>query len=120
VGIQEDYLMTNSIAVALLASFALMLPAASAAADSCSDQIAKFQQAMPHDVRGALPIHGTAPQSIAAQLNHQPTPKSVREAQEGARAQVIDTLARARMLSAEGKEQACQAAIAKAKLLINP
>src|SRR3954471_13089543 len=53
----------------------------------------------------------TAPQSVAAQLGHQPTPASVERAQRAAQSKFADMLARARMLAAEGKRAACLQAV---------
>jgi len=112
--------MTNSIVTPLLLSLTLMLPGAAAAVAPCSGQITELQQTLRHDAGEAPPFSGTASQSIDAQLSRQPTPASIQQAEEGERAQVIDTLVQAQTLSAEGREQACRAAIAKAKLLLDP
>jgi hypothetical protein len=63
---------------------------------------------------------GTAPQSVDAQLEHQPTPVSVESAEHKARNEVASVLAQAKALDAEGKPNECLAALAKAKLLLNP
>ena len=88
--------------------------------DPCSDQIAKLQQVIARDAEEGLPFSGMGAQSIAAQLKRQPTPASVHQAEEEARAQVIYSLSQARTLSAQGKNQACKAAVAKTKLLLRP
>ena len=61
----------------------LSIGAANAA--SCAQDIEKFQNALPRDENGDPTFVGTARQSIAAQLEHQPTPISVERAKKDAR-----------------------------------
>jgi hypothetical protein len=58
----------------------------------------------------------TAPQSIAAQLEHQPTPGSVKRAEEGAEAAFEAGLMHAERLDARGDRAGCRRALADAKL----
>jgi hypothetical protein len=60
-----------------------------------------------------------APQSIGAQLNHQPTPGSVKRAQERAKVTFAATLARAKRLDARGNRAGCTRALAAAKRMYN-
>jgi hypothetical protein len=98
--------------IAALCGFAV----ASANASECSTQVAQLQQS----VAGSPGIVGTAPQSLGAQLDHQPTPASVANAKQNARSDVIAVLERAKDFDAEGKASECWDALGKAKLLLNP
>jgi len=57
-------------------------------------------------------------QSVDAQLHRQPTPDSVRRAEESAQRRLAAVLARARTLSAEGKTPECLQAVDEAKLIL--
>jgi hypothetical protein len=91
-----------------------------ASAGPCTDEIAKFQNALPRDKNGEPAFVGTAPQSIGAQLEHQPTRVSVERAKKQAQAQIYSVLAQAEASNSEGKQGECKDAIARAKLLLNP
>jgi hypothetical protein len=108
--------MNRRIAVASIAAFALGLGAASAHAGPCSSQIAQFEKAVRQSANnpGAGP---TAPQSIGAQLGQQPTPGSVKRADERAQATFETTLARAKRLDSRGDRAGCKRALAQAKRL---
>jgi len=54
----------------------------------------------------------TAPQSVGAQLGHQPTPASVRQAEQQAQSSFEATLARARALDGEGRHAECMQIVA--------
>lgn len=60
----------------------------------------------------------TAPQSIGAQLGHQPTPSSVESARQEAQSRFSSTLARARELAAEGKSAECMEAVTNARRML--
>jgi hypothetical protein len=87
-----------------------------AQAGECSGQIAEMQQAL--EKQPALV--GTAPQSIGAQLSRQPTPSSVAQAEAHSKSDVAKMLEQAKALDAQGKESECMAALAKARLVLNP
>jgi hypothetical protein len=108
--------MNRCIAAAAIAVFALGLGVASAHAGPCSSQIAQFEKAVRQSANdpGAGP---TAPQSIGAQLGQQPTPGSVKRADERAQATFDTTLARAKRLDAQGNRAGCKRALAQAKRL---
>src|ERR1700719_1858465 len=72
------------------------------------------------DKNGEPTFVGTAPQSIAAQLEHQPTRESVEHAKKQAQAQILMVVTQAEALDSEGKKSECRNALAKAKLLLNP
>jgi hypothetical protein len=91
-----------------------------AQAGPCSKQIAQVEQA----IRQAQPRSGpggggepSAPQSIGAQLHHQPTPGSVQSAERMANADGDAALERARKADAAGDAPACTKALAEAKAL---
>jgi hypothetical protein len=58
------------------------------------------------------------PQSIDAQLHHQPTRESVRRAEENARLRFATILARAKILNAEGKTTECMRSVTEAKRVL--
>ena len=88
-------------------------------ARSCEAEIERLQsEAANSSVRT---ISGpTAPQSVAAQLGHQPTPASVARAQQEAQSRLAETLARARILGSEGKSAECMQAVANARQMLEP
>jgi hypothetical protein len=104
--------MSPSI-MALVVSIALGLAMTSAHASACGDEIAQLEKAMSEKRAAAAP---TAPQSIGAQLGHQPTPESMRRAEAAATTGVDDILNRAKALDAEGKTKECMDLVATARL----
>jgi hypothetical protein len=72
------------------------------------------------ETKTVSPPSFTAPQSIAAQLEHQPTHESVEHAKKQAQAQILMVVTQAEALDSEGKKSECRNALAKAKLLLNP
>jgi hypothetical protein len=70
--------------------------------------------------RGYQPDAGPfAPQSIGAQIDRQPTPSSVKRAEERAQAKFAATLARAKRFDARGDRAGCTRALAVAKEMYN-
>ena len=106
--------MDGRVATAFIAAFALVLSVASAHAGPCSNKIAQFEKAVQQSAKkpGAGP---TAPQSIGAQLDRQPTPGSVKQAEESAQATFETVMARAKQLDARGDRAGCTRALAQAK-----
>jgi hypothetical protein len=93
----------------------LLLGITSVDAGPCTTAIAKFEKAVRQSAND--PEAGpTAPQSIAAQLEHQPTPGSVKRAEEGAEAAFEAGLMHAERLDARGDRAGCRRALADAKL----
>lgn len=85
-----------------------------AQAGPCTTQIAEVERYLSR----LTPGHAsgpTAPQSIGAQLHHQPTPGSVQGAENKAREMAEAALERARKADADGNADACQKALAEAK-----
>jgi hypothetical protein len=93
----------------------LGLKIASAAAGPCAQQISDFEQVVRQ--AGKNPDAGpTARETVAAQLSHQPTPRSVQEAEQQAQETFQHALARAKALDAKD-DPSCVQALAKAKEL---
>ena len=89
--------------LALLAALAFALPAPALAA-SCADMVAGAEAYLAAHPDKA----GTRPQTVDAQLQHQPTPKSVAKAKMSSREHLADSLARAKAMQAAGDEAGCQ------------
>jgi hypothetical protein len=103
---------------ALTAIAVLGLGLTAAQAGPCSKKIAQFEQTVRQSA-GDPNAGPMAPQSIGAQLNEQPTPGSVKRAQERAQATFAATLARAKRLDARGNRAGCTRALAAAKRMYN-
>jgi hypothetical protein len=85
-----------------------------AQAGPCSEGIAEFEAAMRRSAGN--PNAGlTAPQSVGAQLDRQPTPDSLKRAQERLQAKFSATMARAKRLDAKGDRAGCARALSAAK-----
>jgi hypothetical protein len=98
------------LSLIMIACATIGLHVASAYAGTCSDGIAQLE---------ALDqLMATLPQSIGAQLHHQPTRDSVRRAEEIARA-LPSILARAQILNTAGKTTECIQFVAEAKRLLS-
>ena len=104
--------------VTLLVSAALGLSVAAAHAGPCSSKIAQFEQVVRQSA-GNPNAGPMAPQSIGAQLDRQPTPASMRRAEQQAQATFAATLARAKRLDAQGNRAGCTRALAAAKRMYN-
>ena len=111
--------MTRNGALGIIA-LASTLCIATASAGPCAGEIADFRNSLSRDKNGEPTFVGTAPQSIAAQLEHQPTHESVEHAKKQAQAQILMVVTQAEALDSEGKKSECRNALAKAKLLLNP
>jgi hypothetical protein len=94
---------------------ALGLGVASAHASPCGDEIARLERA--NRQAESNPDTGpTGPQSIGAQLGHQPTPETVRRAEAASESSFAAILNRAKAFDAQGKSAKCMEAVAAAKL----
>jgi hypothetical protein len=112
---------TVSAALIAAATGAAMLCAVDPArAGPCTAQIAQVEQQI-HKAQAAASPGGagtpSAPQSIGAQLHHQPTAQSIQQAQNMAAARAAAAIERARKADAEGDAQACTGALNDAKQL---
>ena len=108
----------SRLSATLLVAAALGLSVAAAHAGPCSSRIAQFEQAVRQSA-GNPNAGPMAPQSIGAQLDRQPTPASVRRAEEQAKAAFAATLARAKRLDKQGNRVGCTRALAAAKRMYN-
>lgn len=104
----------HSILRSILASTLICLSISCVLAGPCSSEIAKIEGVMRDPGSGIGP---TNPQSLAAQLHHQPTPSSVARAEKRADARYIEAMARARALDAEGNPR-CMGVVTEIKDLI--
>jgi hypothetical protein len=94
----------------------LVAGAMNAQAGPCTARIAEIERFVQSSAPG--PDTGpSAPQSVGAQLHHQPTPGSVEGAEHRARADGLAALNRARQADAAGDAAACAKAIEEAKLI---
>jgi hypothetical protein len=106
-----------SVALAL----SLTLPVGAAArAGSCADKVAALRASLQQTGNRGGAFVGTAPQSVDAQLEHQPTPASVERAKKNASARIEALLAQAERLDALGEPRECERALQTAKVLLNP
>src|ERR1700684_1149113 len=76
----------------------------------CTSQIEELERLIGHASSSAK-SGPTAPQSIAAQLHHQPTPETVRNAERKANADVGAALQRARQADTDDNSAACARAL---------
>jgi hypothetical protein len=89
---------------------------APAAAGPCTDQIAQLEQRVRQSAKN--PTAGpTAPQTLAAQLQRQPTPQSVKQAEDSARANFDAIIARAKTQDESGDHASCAKAVEEARLV---
>jgi hypothetical protein len=110
--------MNRRATTVVLVAAALCLGVASAQAGPCSSEIALFEQAVRQST-GNPNAGPFAPQSIGAQLDQQPTPASIRRAQQRAQATFNATMARAKRLDARGDSSGCNLALTAAKRMYN-
>ncbi|MDR3421010.1 MAG: hypothetical protein P4L80_07185 [Xanthobacteraceae bacterium] len=102
--------------VVMLAAVPVIGSTVMASAGPCTTQIAEVDRYIQRTKPG--PASGpTAPQSIGAQLHHQPTPSSVESAENQARQAAAAALERARSADAAGDAAACRKALDQAKEL---
>jgi len=103
---------------AILIVAAVFLCIASAHAGPCSNKIAQFEEAVRQSASN--PNAGPrARQSIAAQMDRQPTPASIKRAEKRARAKFDATLARAKRLDFRGDRSGCMQALTAAEDMYN-
>lgn len=93
----------------------------SAKAQSCLEQIVALQGAIPQsELNAALSAGPSEPQSVGAQLSHQPTPGSVAAA-EGSQPKLSGAMAalnKAQNLQAAGDREGCLKAVEEARKLL--
>src|SRR5262245_22626439 len=103
---------------AALVAAAVCLGVVPAHAGPCTSKIAQFEQAVRQSA-GNPNAGPMAPQSIGAQLDRQPTPGSIKRADESAQATFAATMARAKRLDARGDRAGCKRALTAAKRMYN-
>jgi hypothetical protein len=97
-------------------SATLLLAMVAANAGPCTEQIARLQAQI--SVSAPDPATGpTAPQTVGAQLHHQPTPNTVQRSEAVANADADAALDRARKADAEGNADRCDEALREARRL---
>lgn len=98
----------------LIVGATMCLTIGSAYSGPCSNQIAQFETAVRQSAND--PNAGpTLPQSVGAQIDRQPTPGTVKQAEKLAQRKFERTLARAKRLDARGDSAGCARALADAK-----
>src|SRR3977135_1247277 len=96
----------------ICAVFCLNITAARAG--PCSEDIAQLEAAVRRSAGN--PNAGlTAPQSVGAQLGHQPTPESLKRTDERLQPKFSATMARAKRYDAQGERVGCTRALSAAK-----
>ena len=104
---------------ATLISGALLVPSAAPAnAESCSSEVTQFEDVVRHS-ENSQAAGPAAPQSIDAQLGHQPTARSVMRAERQAQTEFAASLARAKKFAARGDDAECMQALGVAKLMFD-
>ena len=115
--------MPNSKSIRRSASFGLLIATTAAAllcgsgaahSGPCTSQIEELERQIGHGSSSAK-SGPTAPQSIEAQLHHQPTPVAVQNAESQARADADAALRRAQKADTDGSAAACVIASEEAK-----
>jgi len=102
------------IAAGLVLGAALGLYPTFAKAGPCSTDIAQFEAAIRESAGN--PVAGlTAPQSVAAQNDRQPTVASIKKAERDLRARFAATMAQAKRLDARKDRTGCERALSTAK-----
>jgi len=96
----------------------LALSIRSAFAGPCSEDIAQFENTLRNSA-GNPDAGPTLPQSVGAQLGHQPTERSVKRAEARAQTRFNTKLARAKQLDARGSAK-CAKALNDAKQIFAP
>src|SRR5260370_23467468 len=106
--------MSSPGMTAALVGAVLALAATNAWAGPCTSDIAEFEAAIARSQGN--PLAGlTAPQSVGAQLEHQPTPASVKAAQARLKKTFAATMARSKRHDAQCNRAACPRELAAAK-----
>jgi hypothetical protein len=110
--------MTRKTPAILIVGATLALGIVSAHAGPCAADIAQFESTVRNSAKNpdAGPM---GPQTIGAQLGHEPTPASIKRAEEQAQTRFDTTLARAKTLDEQGNGAECAQALGDAKLMFH-
>jgi hypothetical protein len=106
--------------ILVFAAVAVIGGGVAAQAGPCSTEISQVEQRIRAAQAAASPGgagDASAPQSVGAQLHHQPTPGSVQSAERVANADGEAALARARDADAAGDARACTKALSEARAI---
>jgi hypothetical protein len=107
---------SQSFVLALAFATTSIMDIARAHAGPCTADIKQFEQEIRRS--GRNPNAGPmAPQTVGAQLGHQPTPTSVRQAEKHAQAAFASALMSAKRFDTRGDRAACMRALTRAKRL---
>ena len=104
------------VALAALVGAALAGAAQGAPAGSCDDMVARFDAYLKAHPNAT----GGLPQSVGAQLMHQPTRDSLDKAKKQGRAHLQALLAKARAEQQAKDESGCQATLAEVQWMLQP
>ena len=100
----------------VLACCAVLLAGPAAAAPSCAEMVG--------DLRAYLDAHpqasGTRPQTVDAQLMHQPTRDSVAHAKMASHDRLVELLGDAEMQQRMGDKAGCEAILADVERMLKP
>ena len=110
--------LSGKVTAALIVGVSSFLACGSAQAGPCAVDIAKFEELV-WQSHGNPDAGLMAPQSVDAQLNHQPTRDSVRRAESRLHSNFSARLARAKLLDAQGDPR-CAIALKAAERLYIP
>jgi hypothetical protein len=102
------------IAAALILGAVLGLTPTFAEAGPCSADIAQFEAAIRQSA-GNPDAGLTAPQSVGAQDDHQPTIASMKKAERDLKAKFAATMAQAKRLDGRNNRAGCERALSNAK-----
>jgi len=111
--------MKVRIALACVLAAVPCLNLASAQEQSCAADIAAFRHSVQQREIAGEDV-GTTPQSIGAQLEHQPTPKTVARAETKAKDEIQSILSQAEKLNLQGRRDECEDLIREGRLMLNP
>jgi len=107
-------IVCRRVSVSLVLGAVLGFSPTLAEAGPCTADIAQFEAAMRQSAGN--PFAGLmAPQSIAAQDNHQPTVASMKKAEHDLKAKFAATMAQARRLDARNDRAGCERALSVAQ-----
>jgi hypothetical protein len=110
--------MSRPARATLLSGIILVLSAASANAVPCSSEITRFENVVRYS--GNNGQYGpTEPQTVGAQLGHQPTVRSVLRAKGKAQTKFQANMALAKKFAAQGKNAECLKALSDAQLIFD-
>jgi hypothetical protein len=112
--------MDKLVSAPLIVALAVIVFAAPANAGPCGEEVAALRATLPQNPKVGSVGDGSAPQSVGAQLGHQPTPESIARAEQSALSKVANALSRADAFDAADNQRACRHALSKARLLLNP